>query len=389
MVNENQRSSAYSEQESKHIVPANGESMRILIVANSDLGLYRFRKELVQSLCRNHDVVFCVPYGEYVNDIIGLGAEFEPCEALSRHGTNPLQEVKLLSYYSQLISRTHPDFVLSFTIKPNIYSGLVCSRKGIPYLPTVTGLGTAIENEGLLQKMLLRLYAIALRDAQTVFFQNESNLRFLQEQNVVSSKCKVIPGSGVNLQQFKPMPYPKDEIVNFVFMARVMEEKGIEQFLDAAVAIRKENKKAVFHVCGEIEDGYRGKLLQRVANNDVLYHGLVRDTTKIYEMASCIVHPTYYPEGLSNVLLESCACARPIITTNRPGCAEVLVDGLNGYAVNEQDSRDLIHHIKAFLSLTVEERRAMGLNGRKKVEKEFDRRIVVEQYLTEIETLAN
>jgi galacturonosyltransferase len=164
-----------------------------------------------------------------------------------------------------------------------------------------------------------------------------------------------------------------------------MKEKGIEQYLDAAVYIKKKYPYTRFHICGGMEQNYSEQIKRMQEQKIIIYHGNVNDMTEIYKMISCTIHPTYYPEGMSNVLLESCACGRPIITTNRSGCREIVDDGVNGYIVNQKDSKDLIEKIEKFLSLTNQERKMMGLAGRRKVEREFDRKIVVEKYLAELE----
>jgi len=193
----------------------------------------------------------------------------------------------------------------------------------------------------------------------------------------------MLPGSGVNLDQYQTQPYPNGETIDFVFIARVMKEKGIDQYLEAAKVIRERHPETRFHICGFCEQNYEQTLRELSDNGTVIYHGLVADMKPIYCMASCTVHPTYYPEGLSNVLLESAASGRPIITTNRSGCREVITDDVNGFIVKQQDSADLIEKIEKFLALSNAERKAMGLAGRAKVESEFDRKIVIQKYLEE------
>lgn len=254
-------------------------------------------------------------------------------------------------------------------------------------MANVTGLGTAIENGGLMQKISLALYKRGLRKAQKVFFQNTENRDFMVSKGVVKGPYDMLPGSGVNLNQYNVFPYPDGGTVDFVFIARVMKEKGIDQYLDAAKEIRKRHPETRFHICGFCEQNYEELLKELNDNGTVIYHGLVSDMTEIYKMISCTVHPTYYPECLSNVLLESAASGRPIITTDRSGCREVVEDGVNGYVVKQQDSEDLIEKIEKFLSLSVDARKAMGLAGRAKVEREFDRQIVIRKYKEEIRAL--
>lgn len=358
--------------------------MRVLILANIGLGLYKFRRELLEELVKENEVFFCIPDDEFVDPIKKIGCKFIDNSLLDRHGTNPIQELKLINYYKRVLHDVKPDIVFTYTIKCNAYGGMACASLGVPYVVNVTGLGTAIENGGLMQKISLALYRMGLRKAQKVFFQNTENRDFMVNHGIVKGSYDMLPGSGVNLKQYEVFPYPNGETVDFVFIARVMKEKGIDQYIDAAKEIRKRHPETRFHICGFCEQNYENLLKELTDNGTVVYHGLVADMRPIYQMISCTVHPTYYPEGLSNVLLESAASGRPIITTDRSGCREVVEDGVNGYVVKQQDSKDLIDKIEKFLSLRVDERKAMGLAGRAKVEREFDRKIVVRKYMEEV-----
>lgn len=358
--------------------------MRVMILANNDVGLYKFRKELVEALVKENEVYICLPNGDFVEKLVEMGSKFVPCTLLDRHGTNPVQEMKLLAWYKKILKAYRPDIVFTYTIKPNVYGGMACASLGIPYVANITGLGTAVENGGLMQKITLTLYRMGLRRAQKVFFQNGENRDFMVSRGIVRGAYDLLPGSGVNLSQYQCPPYPDGDTVDFVFVARVMKEKGIEQYLDAAKEIRKRHPETRFHICGFCEQDYQTELEALNQQGVIIYHGLVSDMTQMYRIAACTVHPTYYPEGLSNVLLESCASGRPIITTDRAGCREVVDDGVNGYVVRQKDSRDLIEKIEKFLALTWEQRWDMGIAGREKVEREFDRRIVVDKYLEEV-----
>ena len=361
--------------------------MRILIVANNDVGLYKFRRELIERLIAdNNEVTLSLPEGDFVTRFIDAGCSFIPCE-FDRHGTNPLAELKQIKYYKKLLLSVRPDIVFTYTIKPNAYCGSACASLNIPYVANITGLGTAIENGGLLQKIALFLYKYGLRKAQKVFFQNTENRDFMLKHKVIRTSYDMLPGSGVNLAQYKILPYPDSETVDFVFISRIMKEKGIDQYLDAARVIRKKYPESRFHICGFCEQEYEEKLNKLHDAGVIIYHGLVDDIVGIHKFSSCTIHPTYYPEGLSNVLLESSACGRPIITTDRAGCREVIDDGVNGYIVKQQDSTDLIEKIEVFLSLSGDQRKKMGLAGRKKVERDFDRQIVVEKYMNEINSI--
>lgn len=355
--------------------------MKILILANNDVGLYKFRKELIEELLKEHEVFICLPNGDFIKELVSMGCKFISCDLLDRHGTNPIKELKLFFWYKKKLREYKPDIVFTYTIKPNVYGGAACASLDIPYIVNVTGLGTAVENPGLMQFVTVNLYKYGLRKAQKVFFQNTENRDFMVKKGVVKEKYDMLPGSGVNLNNYTVSEYPNGETVDFVFVSRIMKEKGINQYLEAAKEIKKRHPETRFHICGFCEQAYEEELQRLNEDGTIIYHGLVKDMAAIYKQMCCTIHPTYYPEGLSNVLLESAASGRPIITTNRPGCREVVEDGVNGYVVKEKDSQDLIQKIEMFLDKSVEERKFMGLAGRSKVEKEFNRQIVIDKYL--------
>ena len=360
---------------------------KVLFLVNHDVVIYNFRLELVERLISDgYEVHISSPYGERIDDLKKLGAVFHEI-SMDRHGMNPINEVKLLMSYKKLLSEVKPDIILGYTIKPNIYGAMAAARKNIPFVANITGLGTAVENPGASQKLMIGLYKIAFRKVQKVFFQNTENQQFFIDHKIAVDRHGLLPGSGVNLNRFTVSEYPTDSIVKFAFISRIMKEKGIDQYLDAAEVIKRKYPNTEFHVCGFCEAEYEGKLNEYNDKQIVIYHGMIRDVASFISEMSCVVHPTYYPEGLSNVLLESCACGRPIITTDRSGCREVVDNGINGYVVEEKNSKDLIEKIELFLSKSIEERKQMGIAGRKKVEKEFDRQIVVDKYLAEIEPL--
>lgn len=360
--------------------------MKVLILANSDGGLYSFRKELLLELVKEHEVSISVPEGEYVPFFRSIGCKV--CSvAFDRHGTNPLKELELLFGYKKLIKKENPDIVFTYTIKPNVYGGMACARLGIPYVVNITGLGTAVENGGMLQKITLLLYKMGLRKAQKVFFQNPANQKFMLSRGVITGAYDLLPGSGVALDRFPLVEYPKRETIDFLFIGRVMKEKGIEQYLEAAEYIRKKYPQTRFHVCGVCEQDYSQHLAELQEKGIIVYHGRVKNMPEMQRISAATIHPTYYPEGMSNVLLESCASGRPIITTDRPGCREIVEDGINGFVVKQRDSHDLIEKVEKFLALSRQTRRDMGLAGRVKVENEFDRKIVVKKYLAELEKI--
>ena len=356
---------------------------KVMILANNDVGLYKFRKELIEVLLEEYEVHIVLPRGNFVDELVQMGCIFHATE-FQRRGTNPFSDLALLNKYRSLLREVSPVAVLTYTIKPNIYGGIACAERNIPYIANITGLGTAVENAGVLQIITTTLYKFALRKAKKVFFQNEDNLLFMKNKGIVRVNYDLLPGSGVNLKQYKAMPYPNGDTIDFIFVARVMKEKGIDQYLEAAECITGKYPNTRFHICGGCDEDYEALLRQKTDEGYVIYHGPVGDMLPVYEMSSCTIHPTYYPEGMSNVLLESCASGRPIITTDRPGCREILEDGVNGFVMKQEDSADLIGRIEKFLALPREERMKMGLAGRAKVEREFDREIVVRKYMDEL-----
>lgn len=352
---------------------------KILVLANHDLGLYKFRKELLNELVKENEVFISLPNGEFVPQLKEIGCKFIDT-TISRRGTNPLTDLKLLMRYKQIIKQVKPDIVLTYTIKPNVYGGMACRLAKVPYIVNVTGLGTALENDGILQKITLFLYKIALKNAKCIFMQNKANEEFFMNKKVINGNSKLIPGSGVNIKEYSLLDYPADDTINFLFIARIMKEKGIDQYLDAAKYIRKKYPQTVFHVVGFCEQDYENKLKNMQDEDIIQYHGMQSDVRKFHEISHCTIHPTYYPEGMSNVLLESAACGRPIITTNRSGCKEIAEDHVNGYIVEQENTEDLIEKIEEFLALDYFGKKQMGILGRNKIEKEFDRNIVIDAY---------
>jgi galacturonosyltransferase len=359
--------------------------MRILFLVNHDVVIYNFRRELVERLIDNgHEVVISSPYGERIELLKKMGCKYIESH-IDRHGKNPIQELKLLAYYKILIATTKPDIIFSYTIKPNIYGALAARLNRVPIVINITGLGTAVEGKGALQSAIVLLYKLAFKKVQTVFVQNEENKQYFIDSNISKNKLKLLPGSGVNLEHFHILDYPNSENkIEFVFISRIMKEKGIDHYLEMARYIYEKYPNTHFHICGFCEEEYKDTLKKYQDAGVITYHGMVMDIREILSFTHCTIHPTYYPEGLSNVLLESAASGRPIITTDWSGCREVVEDGVNGYEITQKNTQTLIKAVEKFLMLTNEERKAMGLAGRKKVEQEFDRQIVVDAYLREL-----
>src|SRR5690625_3603931 len=360
---------------------------KILILTNSINGLYNFRRELVDRLIQDgFEVIISAPIDEKTDFFTKLGTK-NIATPINSRGKNPLSDIKLLIKYIKILKAVKPNVVLSYTIKPNVYGGLACRLFNIPILANITGLGSAVEKKGLLQNITLFLYRVSLRKASCIFFQNEENQKFFTSKNIGTDTHKLIPGSGVNLEHFKVLDYPDEREVNFLFIARIIKEKGIDKYLEAAEYIRGKYPYTRFHIIVDSDEQYNNRLIGMQNKGIVTYHGRQNDVREFHKISHCTIHPTYYPEGMSNVLLESAASGRPIITTNRAGCREVVNDNVNGYIAEQKNSEDLIKKIEDFLRLDYKDKIQMGLEGRKKVEREFDRQIIVNAYMTEISSI--
>src|SRR5699024_9352930 len=357
---------------------------KVLILVNHDVVIYNFRLELVEELIEeNHEVYISSPYGERIDDLINLGCHYIETP-ISRRGTNIVEDYKLFMYYRSILKNIRPDVVLTFTIKPNIYGGMACRIMKVPYIANITGLGTAVENGGIMQRITTFLYKIAFKNITCVFFQNEANKQFFIDKNIAIGKHELLPGSGVNLERFPLLEYPSDEVIRFVFISRIMKEKGIDQYLEAAKTIKAKYPNTEFHVCGFCEEDYEEVLNQYEKQGIIIYHGMVRNIVEVLEKMHCTIHPTYYPEGMSNVLLESAACGKPLITTNRSGCREIVDEGVTGLLNKEKNTNTIVKSIEKFILNTNENRKKMGIKSREKVANEFSRELVVEKYRKQI-----
>ena len=362
--------------------------MKILILTNSLGGLQSFRKEVLKALIdEGHSIFISAPFNDKVNFFEEMGCKLTNTH-FNRKGLNPMKDLIQMMHYRKLIKKEKPNVVLSYTIKPNLYGGIACQLCGVPQIANVTGLGSAVENPGWLQRLTIFLYKISLRKTQVVFFQNKANMFFCQRHKMVEGNARLIPGSGVNLQYHKYQEYPpENEPVRFIFISRLLREKGIEEYLTAAEKIKQRHPDTEFHILGNCEEAYHDIVMDLQNRSIVQYHGRQNDVRPFIGRCHCTVHPSFYPEGMSNVLLESCATGRPIITTDRPGCGEIVENGVNGFIVRQRDSENVIEIIENFLALPYEKKRQMGISARKKVEREFDRNFVVNAYLEEISSL--
>ena len=353
---------------------------KVLILANSSGGLYDFRNELVLELLKTNKVYVSVP-----DDVAVDRLQAEGCEVIhtdiNRRGMNPVQDLGLFKSYWKLLKQIKPDVVLTYTIKPNIYGGFCCRLRRVPYIVNITGLGTTFERGGMLKKMVVTMYQQALKKADCVFFQNDRNKLIFEENGIFGKKAKRVNGSGVNVEKYVYETYPGREKPRFLFVGRLMKEKGIEEYLYCA---KKYAKRAEFDIIGYCEEAYEEEVNRLQQEGIVRFHGFQKDVKSYYKDCDAVVIASYH-EGMSNVLLEAAATGRPVLATNIPGCKEAVEDNMTGLLFASRSAEALESVIEYFLSLSVERRETMGRAARTKMEQEFNRKHVVESYIEEID----
>lgn len=362
------------------------KKVKILILANNCASIYKFRKELVLRLLENdNSVLVAAPAGNYFEELVEMGCTCYKT-SIERRGTNPLKDIKLFKQYARIIAKEKPDIVLSYTIKPNVYGGLACRLYRIPYIANVTGLGTSIENPGLLRKVALSLYKIGLKNACCVFFQNRSNCDFFKHHVLNCEKhIRIIPGSGVNLNEHKYETYPSESGgLRFLFIGRVMKDKGVDELFAAAESVKAIYPNVKFQFIGVYDEEYEERINLLTNNGVIDFLGYKSDVHSYIKVSHCTILPSYH-EGTANVLLESAACGRSVITTKVPGCQETIDDGITGLGCEVRSVDDLVAKIEQFIGMSEAEHEAMGYAGRLKMESEYDRQIVIDAYLDEIE----
>lgn len=356
----------------------------ILIVGTNMMNIYNHRVELIgRLLSSGHSVVVSAPRSGEERNLEKMGVKFIDTPVDNR-GTSIFNDLRLLRSIVSIIKKEKPDVVLTFYTKTNIYGGLACRLTGTPYIENITGLGSAVTGGGILQKMMIGLYGMAVKNADVVFFQNKSNKSFFSSHNIRVRSSEMLPGSGVCLNRFRVLPYPPENEIEFVFISRVIKEKGIEEYVEAAKRIKKKYPAVVFHVVGPSSKEYERYLAKADSEGSVKYHGKTFDVGKYIQRSCCTVFPSYYAEGMANVLLESAASGRPLITTSCPGCGETIEDGVTGFVVKEKSVEDLTEKIEKFIKLPYGQKIEMGLRGRKKMEEEFNRDIVIDTYVKTI-----
>ena len=366
--------------------------MHILITANAAWNIWNFRKALIESLIKNkHRVTIFAPWDESAVQIKEMGCEFKTLE-MNAKGLNPLDGLVIIRQFKRILKNDRPDVILSYTIKNNIFGAIAAKPLHIPFLPNVTGLGTAFLSGGLLEKIAEVLYRFAFKNVPIIFFQNEDDQALFTGRNLIKqNQARLLPGSGIDLQEFSAKPLPISDSPKFLMIARLLKDKGIVEYVEAAKKIKASNPNVRFQLLGAIGTQNRTAIgietvQEWVKSGTIEYLGTTTDVRPFIEQASCVVLPSYR-EGAPRTLIEAAAMARPIVTTDVPGCRAVVKSGDNGFLCDVRDSVSLAKAMKRFLELEHPEKEALGQAGRLKMELEFDQKIIVDAYLSAIKTL--
>ncbi len=305
---------------------------------------------------------------------------------MSRFGTNPIKEYKAYKAIRKVIHSEKPDIVLTYTAKPNIYGGLAASAEKVPCIATVTGLGSNFDKNNLVSRIMVRLEKAAFKNAKKVFFQNEQNMETLHGYGIALNNYGIVPGSGVNLSTNSFELMPNNEKTVFLSAARVRKDKGYDELFDVIRRFYDEKIPAEFHVIGWYEeDTYKPVVEEMQDKYGVFFHDFVpHDQMHQYiAMCDCLVHPSHH-EGMSNVILEAAATGRPCIASNICGCREPIKDGETGFLFRVADKEDLYEKMISFVNCDKSKRDKMGIQARELMEQYFDREIVVNEYINEI-----
>jgi glycosyltransferase involved in cell wall biosynthesis len=378
-----------------HTKRLHGRRPQLWLFANTSWYLYNFRARLIADLVsRGGEVTTIAPIDEYTAKLGQLGTRHIPMP-IDSASTNPLRESVLLLRLIRLMRRERPDLLLTFTPKPNIYGCLAASTAKVPVIANVSGLGRAFVKAGVLAWLVRRLYRLALRRSVRTFFQNQYDLTDFIKRGIVSThNTEQLPGSGVDLERFHPSLRKSRSATVFVFLfaARLLRDKGVEEYVQAAERLKRENPNTRFLLVGFLGVNNPAAISKSAIeawqqDGVIEYLGATDQMTTLYAEADCVVLPSYYREGVPRTLLEAASMAIPVITTNTPGCEDAVENGRTGYLCKPRDVEDLARQMRRMLNLSSEEREELGRAARKKMETEFDERFVINRYLEVVDSV--
>ncbi|GGK87478.1 glycosyltransferase family 4 protein [Rufibacter glacialis] len=366
--------------------------MRIAIVINKSWNIFNFRLSLVKALlAAGHEVVAIAPKDAYSARLVAEGCRFVPLPMESK-GTNPLKDMLLVGKFLKAYKSVQPDVILQYTIKPNIYGSVAARLAGIPTINNVSGLGTVFIVENLVSKIAMALYRFSFQFPAKVFFQNTDDKElFLERKLVRESITEVIPGSGIDTKRYLPAPqFKRQEPFVFLMVSRALYEKGLVEYVEASKILKAKYPQIRVQLLGAIDEegniGIKRTLVEQWAKEGWLeFLGTSDDVAGVVHGADCVVLPSYR-EGTPRTLLEAAAMAKPIVTTNVPGCKETVIDGYNGYLCQVRNAVDLAAKMEQVYLLAEPELQAMGQNSRRLAEEKFDEKFVIERYFRAIES---
>lgn len=368
----------------------------IAVITNNDDDIYCFRKELIERLIdEDFEILISCPFGPKFDLMKDISFQYDNV-FIDRRGTNVIKDTKLFLHYIKLFYEKKPDIVMTYTAKPNVYASMAARICKIPYINNVTGIGSVVNMSGMKKRFVLGLFKCAYRNAECIMFQNETNMKLAIDMHMVRNRYRLIPGSGVNTDRFCLQDYPNagngkigDKVI-FNYIGRVMHDKGVDDYIEAAKIIKKEYPNVEFNMLGFIEPSeihYESELRELEKQGVIMYRGNQADVKPWIGRAHAIIHPSTYGEGMSNVLLENASSGRVIITTDNPGCMETVIDNKSGYIYQGKNVDKLIECIIKFLNLNNEKRKKMGIIGREYVSQKFSREIVIGTYIDEIKII--
>ena len=357
---------------------------RVAVIGNNSGGLYDFRHELIAELVKRNCIVTALtPFDTKVNDLTALGIQVIETP-MNRRGIDPIEDLKLLHLYRKLLGTLRPDLAIGYTIKPNIYAAFICRLLKVPYAANVTGLGSAFQNEGLLKKLVTAMYKVSLKKAKVVFFENCEDMQvFINSRIVKAEKACLLNGAGVNLEHFYPADYPTGEKTKFLFIGRIMKEKGVDELFNAMRQLIADGVECSLDILGGFDEDYSGKIREYESEGWLKYWGYRVDVRPFIAASHCFVLPSWH-EGMANTNLECAATGRPVITSRIHGCMEAVEDGVTGFLCERKNAGSLYRVMKKFTELSFDERKAMGLAGRKRMEAIFDKKRVVHETLARL-----
>jgi len=360
--------------------------MKIIFSSNISWSIYNFRLKLLKSLQKDgHEIYAVANEDEYSVKLVNEGFHFEAINS-NNNATNPFEDLKTVYSYYKIYKKIQPDVICHNAIKPNIYGTIAAGFLNIPTVNNISGLGTLFIKKSFSTKIAKFLYKFSQKKATKVFFQNNDDLNlFIENKLINASKVQVIPGSGVDTSRFIPnVDKKEDSSFEFLFIGRLLYDKGIREYVDAVRLLKNKYPTVKFNILGPLYENNATAITQEtldtwIKNNEIIYLGQTDNVEEVMKIANCVVLPSYR-EGLSKVLIEASSMGLPIVTTNVPGCRDVVIDNETGFLCEVKNSEDLAKKMEKMLLLSVEERKEMGDKARKRAIAVFDEQIIIQHY---------